>query len=1063
MKNNDFNLILLHHEEVFETRELAFEYLEGFYKPNSLDAEPVIVKYGDERKPNVILAFGTSNVAPGGFFAIDITKANEQIEELYESVDGDKEELDYVSEILEGVVKSCGLTLDENKITDKVSYDPDPRDNVIGEAETIAEAISLLSEYAQNAIIDNEIFVEDTNSIALMYEVNPNGGKSLKAQIKLSNNGDSDNLTYNNNIIGVKNDGIYAASHLGYDDVRHELTFTTSGYKDGRFQDDAIVEKIDIGQHTKVLSDNEGKSVKVDIAEDVQNNTFTLSANARLGSNNSIVFRNGGLEANVSIDVNTATNKLILTVGDNTITKDLPGVELIDNIEYDSANNDIVIVYNENKRVTIPLRNLIAEFNFQNDANHDVELTTSANADGSTDVYAKTKVSDDIDNLLTHKNGALFVSESNIDDKVTVETTRATQSEIELQNAIDDLVASTTEGLDTLNESLNNVAQSLGEEIDEKIQTVTYTAGDGLSLENNEFSVKLNENTEHYLQLTEGGLKIIGINDALLHKANSTDVDELSDKIDVINGNESTEGSIKNALKTAKDYTDEKVADLSDNTYTKDESDAKYLTEHQDISNLATKQEVSDVDDKATQNAADIASLSSAIDDINFETQSTNTVILTNEKQIGAEKRTIKADVRIKNSNVNIIKSDSEGISANVSLTYDSVTNTLNFNDGNGNKEIKLTGVSLVERAEYDSESKTIKLYVKTGDVPSVLSIYVGDLVDTWTVDDGLNNPIHLNFQNDVLTATLRISDEGKNLISQNPSGLYASSDATNHFAEFGGQETTVQRAINMLRDEDMELGTKIDDLEDELARLTRYEFKDGLQKNANNEVSLKLDDSSEDFVSVGEDGLKVSGIQDAIDGAVQDVTGAITTQIENTVAELDAEVKDALDENDDTQVEEGKHVGVKIVEEDGVLIEVSIVENDIASASAVAEIDEELALKANADNVYTKQEVDDALSEKTDLNRTAEIERVTSEALNNLNGKIAENEEELALKANANDVYTKQQNKRLILHWKMLIQQFLKRLMLMMYIQNKRLMMLCLKRLTLIGLLKLSVLPLKP
>ena len=55
MKTNNYNLQLLHHEEVFATRELALKYLADFYKPYSLEAEPVIVKYGDIANPDVIL------------------------------------------------------------------------------------------------------------------------------------------------------------------------------------------------------------------------------------------------------------------------------------------------------------------------------------------------------------------------------------------------------------------------------------------------------------------------------------------------------------------------------------------------------------------------------------------------------------------------------------------------------------------------------------------------------------------------------------------------------------------------------------------------------------------------------------------------------------------------------------------------------------------------------------------------------------------------------------------------------------------------------------------------
>lgn len=48
----------------------------------------------------------------------------------------------------------------------------------------------------------------------------------------------------------------------------------------------------------------------------------------------------------------------------------------------------------------------------------------------------------------------------------------------------------------------------------------------------------------------------------------------------------------------------------------------------------------------------------------------------------------------------------------------------------------------------------------------------------------------------------------------------------------------------------------------------------------------------------------------------------------------LDATVKDGLDSVDDTQVAKGKHVGVKVVETDGKLVSISVVEDDIASAA---------------------------------------------------------------------------------------------------------------------------------
>lgn len=62
---------------------------------------------------------------------------------------------------------------------------------------------------------------------------------------------------------------------------------------------------------------------------------------------------------------------------------------------------------------------------------------------------------------------------------------------------------------------------------------------------------------------------------------------------------------------------------------------------------------------------------------------------------------------------------------------------------------------------------------------------------------------------------------------------------------------------------------------------LAESEFKDGLQVNGAGEVSVKKDSTSEDFLSVSSNGVKVSGIQDEIDAAKTAATAYTNTQIE--------------------------------------------------------------------------------------------------------------------------------------------------------------------------------------
>ncbi len=53
--------------------------------------------------------------------------------------------------------------------------------------------------------------------------------------------------------------------------------------------------------------------------------------------------------------------------------------------------------------------------------------------------------------------------------------------------------------------------------------------------------------------------------------------------------------------------------------------------------------------------------------------------------------------------------------------------------------------------------------------------------------------------------------------------------------------------------------------------------FKDGLQVNDNNEVSVKIDEASEGFLTVSADGVKLSGVQDAIDEVMDNVVSGVS------------------------------------------------------------------------------------------------------------------------------------------------------------------------------------------
>ena len=170
---------------------------------------------------------------------------------------------------------------------------------------------------------------------------------------------------------------------------------------------------------------------------------------------------------------------------------------------------------------------------------------------------------------------------------------------------------------------------------------------------------------------------------------------------------------------------------------------------------------------------------------------------------------------------------------------------------------------------------------------------------------------------------------------------------------------------------------------------LAESEFKDGL-KVENGVVKIKIDTASESYITVSEDGLKLSGVD---------------TSITNTIENLDATVRGNLN-NDDT-IATGKKVGVKVVETDGKLTNVTVVENDIASATDLTnEITARKAVDGQDGQTYTANSETTYISDATSLNNAdvkldtaiadladvvEENELVTSASLNDLNTRIVD------------------------------------------------------------------------
>ena len=257
------------------------------FRPNSLLGEPALAFYGDQKSPKAIIAIG---VADKKVFYIDTNKLSESIDDIASKTEEEEGEITNSLDLIKNIITACGLTLDENKKTNRVTYDTDVKDDVIGNAKSLAEAINLLSKFIQKGFKDNELKVDDTESIKLSYKPDATDGKKLTAEVKLSNSGDSDDTDFNDNIICKKSDGLYAAANLEYDEERHTLTFTSSGYKDGKYKDDAHKKVINLDEHTIVSAENHHHNIELVINKIAGTNKYVISGDVRLsGDENNIL------------------------------------------------------------------------------------------------------------------------------------------------------------------------------------------------------------------------------------------------------------------------------------------------------------------------------------------------------------------------------------------------------------------------------------------------------------------------------------------------------------------------------------------------------------------------------------------------------------------------------------------------------------------------------------------------------------------------------------------------------------------------------------------------------
>ena len=716
------NRLQLHrHEEVFETRTLALDYISDMLKSKALFAEPCIVAYGDKQEPNIILAIGSvgdgTQKSGNRIFTIDSAKLEEDVAEMKQSVEDNVELVNNLKSKFETLIASCGFNADG-------TYIKDIDDDLLKKANSLNDAIKILSYALQELDKITTITTQNTETLELLSTQDSTNGTVIAGNVKISTYGELD-PDFNDNIIIRMNDGIFASADLTYDDKTGVLKFAVSG------------KKADGTSGVKILE----KELKLGLHEEL-----------------------------ISVAYNKENEKIILTLKDTNgqiVTKEVPASELVDEWEIFNAQDSAIYLTKERKLNGKDV--LSADVIISDGANNILKKSTTTGGlfvKGTADnIKYKTNITVEqaLDSISGNCENNLEAAKQYTDTKVNAEKDRATTAEQALQTSITNEVSRATSAEKELSDLISVINGD--NETDGSIKKALKDAKAYTDIET--------ERATAAEQALSGKIALINGNEAqegsikkALKDANTyTDskVKEetdramaaeqaISQQISVINGNEAQEGSIKKALKDAKDYTDTELdAHIAD-------ANTKF---------------------QSLQNAIDAEVKRATIhgDDTN-----TLNMVVTQTSESGT---TIIGNVRISDTRNNILIADQAGLYTTVSLDYNTAENALYFYNGiEDPKKIKLSEVSVLADSYYDAAQKKIVLvFETTGGVQKTLEIPVADLLSDWAIGRKPESAVILTKEDTGGTITLYgdvdVSTDSDNLLKKTNGTLKASNQST--------------------------------------------------------------------------------------------------------------------------------------------------------------------------------------------------------------------------------------------------------------------------------------------
>lgn len=949
---NQYNnrLQFLHCQTLFQSREEAMAYAKS--KVLSLYAEPMVLKYGNEADPSVLLAIGSETNETGQYsenkiFFIDADKLKELISETQQEVEDLKNSLN----VVEVDSDTIDLTVEHNETGTTIKGDVRVPQQVVGSEKT-----NIIQVKENEGLFASVTLKKPTNENRLIFD---NGIEETvidlpdfaSAIISISYDPSKECITiqYYDADKNVKTSEIPVGSLIDEWEVEnhgHTVTLEKTRVEEGG--KDILTADVNImpegGEHFNVLK-KEGEQLYVS-GKDVFDGYVKGTTDEIKSQVTSESERAQNAEQVLRDAINVAENELTSLIGNETSRATQKEGELEEALQNEISKRE------ETDNKLSSLESIVSgkvESVSSENHGHTVTVTVSE-TDGNAVISSDVNLSEESDNILVKKEGEkLYVSGAEIEGKINDSKASSVQEsktytdgvktalETDLKGYTDGKVSETKSELtETIATSVNETLSSSKEYTDGKFAESKEYTDSKVTAAKNEVSSDLSALIE------SEKVRAMSAETAVQNSVSSLDA-KVDNAVDTLNGKIDS----KTLVVTSEDVNGGDVAKV----YTLTQGGVSYTI------NIPKDMVVS-----------------------NGEVVGNELRLTLNNGQVVVIDVTTLMDIYKSGDGINI-DSESHAVSVKIDSHHDD--NMLVLHDEETDKELYVSYNEFVKPVDDKVNTVSSELYTEISNRESA--------------DETLSNAID-SAKSDVMNELSNVSattlEEAKQYTDEKVSGISLSVDTElSETSENAVQNKVItaelKNKINYSDFNTYSSATKNEiDGKANSAHTHTIDDVDGLQNVLDNKAEVSALD--------GKVGLDAFNTYSA--ATKNEIDGKADSAHTHTLSDV-AGLQDALDGKLDNSYSADVESNLSSISNDLQTLSGKVIEDERVSSAALNDLESN---KADKSDVYTKSESDakyltsqslDEYAKKTDLDDYAKLSAVT---------------EALSTKANSSDVYTK-------------------------------------------------------